>query len=130
MCALTEEAADPVDARGPVEASGPGTVVDVDATIGPGPAVDADARVAAVAVGAGGPVVAERRPDRALVDVVLALRAREGRRTEARVLVDPVDAGRAVLAEVADAVVDVLLALVALKACVAQQRERLGLISD
>lgn len=116
MRALAEEAADPVDAGRPVETGGSGAVVDVYAAVGSGPAIDADARVAAVTVGTGGSIVTERRPDRALVHVVLALGAGEGRRTEARVLVDPVDSGRAVLAEIAHAVVDVLLAVDAFEA--------------
>ena len=113
MRALAEEAADAVDAGGAVEARRAGTVVDVDAAVGTGPAVDADARVAAVAVGARRAIVAQRRPERALVDVVLALRPVEGGRAQAGVLVHPVDARRPVLAEVAHAVVDVALAVIA-----------------
>lgn len=110
--ALTVEAANAVDAGGPVEASRPSAVVDVDAAVGTGPAVDADARVAAMGVGASGPVVANRGPGQALVDVELALRPGERRRTQTRVLVDPVHASGAILTEVTDTVVYILFAVV------------------
>lgn len=115
MGALAEEAPDPVDAGGPVEAGRASAVVDVLAAVGSGPAVYAYAGEAAVAVGAGRPVVAGRGPHRALVDVVLALRTRERWWTQARVLVHPVDACRTVLAKITLAVVDVLLAVITLE---------------
>lgn len=111
MGALAVEGADPVDAGRPVEAGRPGAVVDVVTAVRAVPAVDADARVAPVGVAAGRPVLAYRRPERALVHVDLALGPGEGRRARARVLVHPVDACRPVLAEVPHAVVDVLLAI-------------------
>lgn len=124
MGALTEEAADPVDAGGPVEAGRASAVVDVLAAVGSGPAVDAYAGVAAVAVGAGRPVVAGRGPHRALVHVVLALTPGERGRAQARVLVHPVDASRPVLTQVALAVVDVLLALITLETCELEKKKK------
>ena len=60
--ALAEEAADAVVTSGAVETSGACAVVDVLRAVRPGPAVDADAREAAVGVGTGGAIFADRRP--------------------------------------------------------------------
>lgn len=111
VCALAVEAADAIDAGSAVEAGRTCTVIDVDAAVGPGPAVHAYARVTAVRIRARSAVVAQGRPHRALVHVQLALRAREGRRTQAGVLVHPVHASGTILTEVARTVVDVLLAM-------------------
>ena len=122
ISALTVEAADAVDAGSAVEAGCASTVVDVDAAVGPGPAIHAYARVTTWWIGARGAVVAQRRSNRTLVDVQLALRARVRRWTQARVLVYPVHAGRAVLAQVPRTVVNVLLALVTAEAWNIPQR--------
>ena len=116
-CALAEEAADAVVTGGAVEAGGASAVVDVLRTVGSGPAVDADARVAAVRVGTRGAVLADAGPQRALVYVLVAVRSRERRRTLARVAVDAVDARRSVLAQVARAIVHVLLTVGAVETC-------------
>lgn len=111
--ALAIETADAIDAGRAVEAGCACTVIDVDAAIGPGPAVHAYTRVTAVRIRACGPVVAQGRPYRALVHIQLALRAREGRWAQTRVLVHSVHAGGAILTEVARTVVDILLAMIA-----------------
>lgn len=110
-CAPAVEAADPVDAGSPIEAGGTGAVVDVDRAVRSCPAVHAYAGEAAHAVGAGGAVLAHRRPQRALVHVLFAKSPGVRGRALARVAVDAVDAGSAVLALVTRAVVDVLLAV-------------------
>jgi len=53
----------------------------------------------------------------ALVHVILAKLSREIRRTATGVVRDPVDAGSSVLAKMAQAIVEVLLAVLALEAC-------------
>lgn len=111
--ALAKEAADAIDAGSAVEAGRTCAVIDVDAAVGPGPAIHAYARVTAMRIRACCAIVAQGRPHGALVHVQFALRAREGRRTETRVLVHPVHAGGAILTEVARTVVDVLLAVFA-----------------
>lgn len=112
------EAPDPVDAGRPVEAGRIDAIVDIVATIGPIPAVHANAVVAAVGVGTGGPVLADRRLLHALVHVRLAVLAGKARRTLAVIGIDPVHAGATVLTHITRAVVNVLLAVFALKACV------------
>lgn len=115
--ALTVEAAHPVDARGAVEARGPGAVVDVHGTVLSGPAVDAYAVVRAQRVGARRAVVAHARPHRALVHVHLARVARPLGGTRARVAVHAVHARAAVETGVRYAVVDVLLAVLSAETC-------------
>lgn len=110
------EAADAVDTGRPVEAGRVHAVVDVVAAVRTVPAVHADAVVAAVGVGAGRAVLADRRLLDALVHVRLAVLAVEARRTLAVIGVDPVHAGAPVLAHIARAVVDVLLAVFTLEA--------------
>lgn len=105
------EAAHPIDASGPVEAGGSGAVVDVDGAVGAGPAVDADTGESSHAVGARGAVLAHGGPGGALVHVLLAEATRVRGRAFAHVGVDAIDAGGAVLALVAGAVVDVFLAV-------------------
>lgn len=111
------EASDAVDAGRPVEAGRVHAVVDVVAAVRPVPAVDADAVVAAVGVGTGGPVLADRRLLHALVHVRFAVLAGKARRALAVIRVDPVDTGATVLAHIARAVVNVLLAVFALETC-------------
>lgn len=115
--ALAVEAADSVDAGGAVETGGAGAVVDVGGTVGSGPAVDADAGEAAGRVGAGGAVVTDARPQRALVDVLFAKLAGVRRRTLTVVAVDEVDASGAVLAQVARTVVNIFFAVLTAVAC-------------
>lgn len=79
--AFAVEASDPVDARRPVEAGGVGAIVDVDGTIRTGPAVHAYAGVAAHAVRASGPVLANGRTLGTLVHVLLAEPTHVRRRT-------------------------------------------------
>lgn len=109
--ALAVEGADPVVARGAVEASSHGAVVDVLRAVGACPAVDADARVAAHSVGARSTVLAHAGPQRALVHVLGAVGPRVRGRAVARVRVDAIQAGGAVLAQVARAVVHVRFAV-------------------
>ena len=77
---LAVEGAHAVVAGGAGEAAALGAVVLVLAAVVADPAVDADARVAAHRVGAGGAVLADGRPQRALVHVLRAARGRSGRR--------------------------------------------------
>lgn len=109
--ALAEEAADAVVAGGAVEARGLSTIVDVLRTIWPRPSVDANTREASVRVRTRGAVLAHARPERALVDVLVAVRARERWRTLASVRIDAVHASGAVLTQMTRTVVDVLLAI-------------------
>lgn len=124
MRALTVEAAHPVDARGAVEARGPGAVVDVHRTVLSGPAVDAYAVVRAQRVGARRAVVAHARPHRALVHVHLARVAGPLGGTRARVAVHAVHARAAVETGVRYAVVDVLLAVLSAETCGRRKRKR------
>lgn len=98
-------------ASGAIETSGSSAIVDVLRTIRPSPSVDADTRESAVRVGAGGPVFANTGPQSALVHVLVAIRASEGRRTLARIRVDSVHATGSVLAQMTWAVVDILLTI-------------------
>lgn len=75
------------------------------------PSVDANARETTLAVGTGAAVLAHVRAQAALVHVAFAKFAGKGRRARARVAVDIVHAGCAVLAQVAWTVVNVLLAV-------------------
>ena len=109
--ALTKETADAVVTSGAIEASGTGAIVDILRAIGSRPSVDADARESAVGVGARGAVLANARPQRALVHVLIAVRAGERRRTLARIRIDAVDASRSVLTQMTRAIVDVFLAI-------------------
>lgn len=111
--ALTIKATDSVNAGGPVEASSTLTVVDVLRAVFTGPAVDADAGVAADGVRACRSVVANAGPQRALVQVVFAELSGVRRRTDASVAVDVVCTSGAVLTQIAQTVVDVLLAVFA-----------------
>lgn len=123
--AAAVEAADTVDTGRPIEAGRVHTIVNVVAAVGPVPAVHADAVVAAVRVGAGRPVLADRWPQRTLVHVVLAELAGKAGRATAVVGVDAVHACPTVLAQVARAVVRVFLAVLALKTwCRRKNRER------
>lgn len=97
---------------GSIEARLVGAIVDVLPASRARPAVDADAGKAAVGVGAGGAILADVRPDRALVDVLRAVGSGEVGRTGTRVGVDAVDAGASVLAQMTAAVVHVHLAVV------------------
>lgn len=63
-----------------------------------------------------GTIVTQGRPYGALVHVQLALRAGEGRWTQAGVLVHPVHARGAILTEITRTIVDILLAMGALEA--------------
>lgn len=117
MGALTVETAHPVDARGAVETSGSGAVVDVHRTVLSGPAVDANAIVRAQGIGAGGSVVADARPHGALVHVHLARFASPLRRARTRVTVHVVHARAAVETGVRYAIVDVLLAVFPPETC-------------
>jgi len=116
-CALAVERADPVDAGGSVEADSHGAVVDVDRTVVSGPAIDANAGVAALGVGTGAAVLADVRSQAALVHITFAEFAGKCRRADARVAVDVVHAGGAVLAQITWTVINVLLAVLALEAC-------------
>lgn len=109
--ALAVEGAHPVVARGAVEASGHGAVVDVLRAVGACPAVDADARVAAHSVSARSAVLAHAGPQRALVHVLGAVGPRVRGRAVARVRVDAIQAGGAVLAQVSRAVVHIRFAV-------------------
>jgi hypothetical protein len=80
-----------------------------------GPAVDANAREATLGVGTGAAVLAHVRSQAALVHIAFTQFTSKGRRAGARVAVDVVHARCAVLAQVAWAVVDVLLAVLALE---------------
>jgi len=110
--ALAIEATDAIDAGSTIEASCTCTVIDVDAAVGPGPAIHAYTRITAMRIRACCAIVTQGRPYRALVHVQLALRAREGRRTQTRVLVHAVHASGAILTKVARTIVDVLLAMI------------------
>jgi len=111
--ALAIEATDAIDAGSAIEAGCTCTVIDVDAAVRPGPAIHAYTRITAMRIRACSTIVAQGRPYRALVHVQLALRAREGRRTQARVLVHAVHTSGAILTEIARTIVDVLLAMTA-----------------
>ena len=108
---MTKETADAVVTSGAIEASGTGAIVNILRAIRSRPSVDADARESAVGVGARGAVLANARPQRALVHVLIAVRAGERRRTLARVRIDAVDASRSVLTQMTRAIVDVFLAI-------------------
>lgn len=115
--ALAMEAAHPIDARGPIETSGPGAIIDVHRTILPGPAVHADAVVRAQRVGARRAIMTNARPHGTLVHVHLARLARPLGRTRTRVTVHAVHARSAVETGVRYAVVNVLLAVFAAETC-------------
>lgn len=117
MRALAEEASHPVNASRPIEAGGSSAIVDVNAAIWSGPAVDANAGITTDGIGAGGPIVTERWPERALVHVNFALSSGVRRWTGAIVLIYPVDAGGPILTQVTDAVVDVLFTILTSKSC-------------
>jgi hypothetical protein len=123
------EAAHPIDARGPVETSGPGAIVDVYRTILPSPAIHANAIVRAQRVGARRAVVTNARPHGALVHVHLARLARPLGRTRARVTVHAVHARAAVKTSMRYAVVDVLLAVFAAETCGWKNRRNILLIT-
>lgn len=109
------ETTDAVDAGRSVEAGRVDAVVDVVAAVRTVPAVDADAVVAAVGVGTGGTVLADRRLLHALVHIRFAVLAGKARRALAVIGVDPVHTGGTVLAQIARAVVNILLAVFALE---------------
>lgn len=113
--AAAVEAADAVDTGRSVEAGRVDAVVDVVAAVRTVPAVDADAVVAAVGVGTGGTVLADRRLLHALVHIRFAVLAGKARRTLAVIGVDPVHTGGTVLAQITRAVVNILLAIFALE---------------
>lgn len=113
ICALTIKAADAIDAGCAVEASCACTVINVDAAIGPGPAIHAYTRITAMRIRACGPVVAQGRPYRTLVHIQFALRTREGRWTQARVLIHSVHAGGTILTEIAHTIINIFLAVIA-----------------
>lgn len=115
--AATVETSDTIDARRPIEARRIHAVVNVLAAIVARPAVDANARIAARRVRARRPVLAHRRPGGALVDVRFAMFAHVVGAALAAVRIDAIDAGAAVLAQMAGTVVDVLLAVGTLEAC-------------
>lgn len=111
------ETADPVDARGAVETSGPGTIVDVYRTILSRPTVYANAIVRSLRVRTRGPVVTYTRPHRALVYVRLARIAGPLGRARARVTVHAVHACSTVETRVRYAVVNILLAILSPETC-------------
>lgn len=114
---LAVEAADAVDTRGAVEAGRTRTVVDVDRAVRPRPSVHADTREAADQVGTRSSVLADARLQRALVHIRLTMDTGERQRTLASVRVDAVDASAPVLAQIAQTVVDVRLAVRTLETC-------------
>lgn len=111
------ETADAVNACGTVKACRVNTIVNVYAAIRPFPAVDTDARIAAVRIGAGGTVLADGRSQGTFVNVFFAKFTGIVGRTFAAIRIHGIDAGAAVLAMMAGAIVDVLLTVDALKAC-------------
>lgn len=108
--------ADPVVADAAVQAVALQTVVLVRLAVLADEAVDADALVAALRVLAGALVLAGVVGG-ALVHVVSAVLAAPVGRAAARVRVDAVHARGAMLAQMARAVVDVLVAVIASKSC-------------
>lgn len=95
--AAADEAADAIDARGPIETGRVRTIVDIDAAIGSGPAVHTNARVSADRIRARRPILADRWSRQALVDVTLTVFAREIRSTFATIRVHIVNAFATIL---------------------------------
>lgn len=114
--APTVEATDPIDTGGPVKTSRIHTVIDIVATVRPIPPVHADTVVAAVGVGTGGPILANRWLLNALVHIRVAIIAGKARRALAVIGIDPVYAGATVLTHIARTIVDVLLAVFTMEA--------------
>ena len=115
--ALAHVGADLIHACGAIEARLLGAVINVGVARRTRPAVDAVAGEAAVSIGASGAVFAHVGRHGTLVDVARAEAPSEGWRAEAGVGVGAVQAGGAVLATVALAVVDVHFAVVAREPC-------------
>lgn len=109
---LAIEATNAIDAGSTIETSCTCTVINVDAAVRPGPAVHAYTRITAMRIRTCSAIVAQGRPYRTFIHVQLALRAREGRRTQARVLIHPVHASGAILTEIARTIINVLLAMI------------------
>lgn len=111
----TVEATNTIDTSRPVEAGRINAVVNVVATVRPVPTVHADAVVATVGVGTGSPIFADRRLLHALVYIRFAIFAGKARWALAVIGIDPVHAGATVLAHITRTVINVLLAVFALK---------------
>lgn len=109
------EATDTIDTGGSVKAGSLHTIIDILATVAARPTVHTDATVTAVSVRTGRSVLADRGTHCTLVDINITVASREIRRTIAAILVDPVHASAAILAQISRTIIDVLLAVLSLK---------------
>lgn len=115
--AATNETADAINARRPIEAGRISAIVDVYAAIGSSPPIHANARIAADCVRARRTILAKRRTRQAFVDVVLTVFTRETRSTFATVRVHAVDAFATILTQIARTVVDIFLTIRTFETC-------------
>lgn len=115
--AATVEAANAIDTGGAIKAGRLHTIVDVLAAIAARPAVHADATVGAVGVRTGGAVLADRRTQRTLVHVHVTVATRKVWRAIAAIVIDAIHTGAAILAKISGTIVNVLITVLALKAC-------------
>lgn len=95
--AATNETADAIDARCPIETGRIRTIIDIDAAIGSSPTVHTNARISTDRIRTRRPVLAERWTRQTFVDVILTIFTREIGSTFAAIRIHIVDAFATIL---------------------------------